>query len=102
MGMVFVTAGACEKLDCDCCRLDSKRIEEGDPVPPLHEGCTCYLVSEECYERLTRKQMDRFFELDEKKPTVKRIKIVSAPWWLRPYLWWRLWVLKRRLNRGEF
>lgn len=29
---------------------------------------------------------------------IKTMKIASAPWWLWPYLWWQLRILKRQAD----
>lgn len=45
---IFRTAGPCiTSAECDCHRYDGMSVSDGAPMPPLHEGCTCYLQTPE-------------------------------------------------------
>lgn len=41
----FHCAGACWRMDCDCNLHDQQDVPPA-PMPPLHEGCGCYVVEE--------------------------------------------------------
>ena len=42
MKKIFRTAGPCWIFDCDCKLHDGEEINENN-IPPLYEGCTCYI-----------------------------------------------------------
>ena len=46
MKMIVVT-GRCWTCQEGCSELNGKKVEEGDPIPPFHEGCVCYLIDKE-------------------------------------------------------
>ena len=44
--LIFRTAGLCWTGDCDCNLHDGEEINENN-IPPLHDGCTCFIEESE-------------------------------------------------------
>lgn len=49
MGYIYRIGNKCMSLNCSCCQFDNKStfpLKEGATIPPLHDGCDCYLVED--------------------------------------------------------
>lgn len=55
---IFVYTGICELTNCCHCLVLNDIIVTKENIPPLHDGCSCYVIS--------RKFIDKLGELGQK------------------------------------